>query len=517
MFDFTKKRFISIKVKISILTSAVAVFCLFIISFVFLYNSKILMQKRTIEICRNFAENISNVAREDLVLDATYESTNSVVGEIIKSEIEGLQSIYIVNVYGKFVVNFNKTKLEDSATEKEILYLKNIQSLDLQEVYLKETNQNVLKITYPIFINYNEQNLKIGAAIFEYDRDKIYQPIYEMQNKIILIGMGITIFTLIFTLYVSNYITRPIVLFSKGVQMLASGVLEHKIVINSHDEVGLLSEKFNEMSNNLRQSYEQLEEKVLERTAELNASLNVIRKDLAIAEKIQKTTLSSNLDQHNDLEIIIKYVAMTEVGGDFYCVNKLGESTSRIFLADATGHGVQAALIMMAIQGIYDGIKNFALPVNEVLEIFNREFSRRYGSLNTFLTCIILDVDTSDFVIRYASAGHPAGLLINKEKDFLLLSKTGPLIGAKPNCKYAQVEYPFNKEERIFVYTDGIFEEFYEEEEFGEDRLIKFLIENKDNTIESSIDNLLRELTSFLKTTTMQDDVTILGIGYTAN
>ena len=148
MFDFSKKRFISIKVKISILTSSVAVFCLFTISFVFLYNSKILIQKRTIEICRYFAENISNVAREDLVLDATYESTNSVVGEIIKSEIEGLQSIYIVNVYGKFVVNFNKTKLEDSATEKEILYLKNIQSLDLQEVYLKETNQNVLKITY---------------------------------------------------------------------------------------------------------------------------------------------------------------------------------------------------------------------------------------------------------------------------------------------------------------------------------------------------------------------------------
>ena len=72
-------------------------------------------------------------------------------------------------------------------------------------------------------------------------------------------------------------------------------------------------------------------------------------------------------------------------------------------------------------------------------------------------------------------------------------------------------------EERIFVYTDGIFEEFYEEEEFGEERLIKFLIENKDNTIESSIDNLHRELTSFLKTNTMQDDVTILGIGYTAN
>jgi serine phosphatase RsbU (regulator of sigma subunit) len=472
------------------------------------------MQQRTIEICRNFAENISNVAREDLVLDGTYESTNSVVSEIIKSEIEGLQNIYIVNVYGKYVVNVKKGKLDEIASEKEILYLKNIQSLDLQEVFLKETNQNVLKITYPIFINYNDQNLKIGAAIFEYDRDRIYQPIYEMQNKFILTGVGITIITLIITFFVSSYITRPIILFSKGVQMLASGVLEHKIVINSHDEVGLLSDKFNEMSNNLRQSYEQLEEKVLERTAELNASLNLIRKDLAIAQKIQNTTLTSNLTEHEDLEIVVRYVAMSEVGGDFYCVNKLNESSSRFFLADATGHGVQAALIMMAIQGIYDSIKFYELPVNEVLEIFNREFSKRYGNLNTFLTCIIMDIDTKNLVVRYASAGHPPGILINNKKENLYLSKTGPLIGAKPNCKYAQVEYPFLKKERIYIFTDGIFEEFVDDEEFGEERLIKILTENMENSVETSIDTSLNELRAFLKNTNMQDDITILGVGY---
>ena len=100
------------------------------------------MQQRTIEICRNFAENISNVAREDLVLDGTYESTNSVVSEIIKSEIEGLSNIYIVNVYGKYVVNVKKGKLDETASDKEIAYLKNIQSLDLQEVFLKDTNKN---------------------------------------------------------------------------------------------------------------------------------------------------------------------------------------------------------------------------------------------------------------------------------------------------------------------------------------------------------------------------------------
>lgn len=475
------------------------------------------MQNRTIEICRNFAENISNVAREDLVLDATYESTNSVVGEIIKSKIEGLQSIYIVNVYGKYVVNFYKANLPDVANNQELAYYQKIQSLDLQEVYLKESKQNILKITYPIFIKYNEQNLKIGAAIFEYDRDQIYAPVYHIQNRIIFLSIGITTLTLIITFFVSSYITKPIIQFSKGVQMLASGELAHKIEINSRDEIELLSQKFNDMSFNLRQSYEQLEEKILERTKELNSTLNLIRKDLAIAEKIQKTSLALNLAKYTDLEIVIKYVSMTEVGGDFYAVNKLSDSTSRFFLADATGHGVQAALIMMAIQGIYDSIKNFDLPPNEVLEIFNREFNRRYGILNTFLTCILLDVDTSNHNIKYASAGHPPGILIKENNEFLLLNKTGPLLGAKPNCKYSQVEYPFLQNERIYLYTDGIFEQFYQEDEFGEERLHKILVDNQKNKLDVCIDNVLSELNTFLHYLPKQDDLTIVAIAHKGN
>ena len=67
-----------------------------------------------------------------------------------------------------------------------------------------------------------------------------------------------------------------------------------------------------------------------------------------------------------------------------------------------------------------------------------------------------MDVDTNNLVVRYASAGHPPGILINSNREILYLSKTGPLIGAKPNCKYAQVEYPFLEKERIYIFTDGI-------------------------------------------------------------
>lgn len=263
-----------------------------------------------------------------------------------------------------------------------------------------------------------------------------------------------------------------------------------------------------------RKINETLEEKVQARTSELNATLQVIKSDLAMAQKIQSATLATNLNQNKELEIEVRYISMSEVGGDFYSVDKLDDATIRIFLADATGHGVQAALIMMAIQGIYDGIKNFALPVNEIMEIFNKEFIRRYGMLNSFLTCILVDIDTVNHRLIYTSAGHPAGLIIKKEKKFQLLKNTSGLIGVTRKDGYGLVEFPFTKEERLFIFTDGIFEQFLGEEEFGEDRLYQILIQNKGNDIKNTIDHVLTELEKFLGDTGKQDDITLIGIGY---
>lgn len=256
-----------------------------------------------------------------------------------------------------------------------------------------------------------------------------------------------------------------------------------------------------------------LENKVKERTAELNKSLHLIKDDLAMAKKIQAATLSSNLKVNPSLEIVAKYIAMSEVGGDYFSVDKLDETITRIFIADATGHGVQAALIMMAIQGIYDSIKNFALPANDILEIFNKEFMRRYGTLNSFITCILLEIDSSKKQLTYSSAGHPPGALI-KEKEIIYLSKTGPLVGLSLSNTYGMESFPFDNEDRLYAFTDGVFEQFKGKEEFGEERLISILSELKSVDIKTSINSVLKELDSFLDGTPRQDDITIIGITY---
>ncbi len=246
----------------------------------------------------------------------------------------------------------------------------------------------------------------------------------------------------------------------------------------------------------------------------LQIAQNIIQQDLSLAKKIQQNTLLMHSTLPSELKISPVYIPMSEVGGDFYCINKLNESTYRIFLADATGHGVQAAMITMAVKGIYDNIKLYELEVNTILEIFNNDFINRYHSLNSFLTAIIIDINIQTQKIIFASAGHPAAILL-QDDSYRLLGKTGGMIGIRKNELYHSNEMMFYPNERLYLFTDGIFEQFNSlDEEFGEDRLYSSLLKNFHLNIEHSIQEVLTQLDKFLDGKRRQDDITILGVEY---
>ena len=321
---------------------------------------------------------------------------------------------------------------------------------------------------------------------------------------------------ILFTLYIINFIESNFF----TVHTIQIGSLLELILLSFAlaDRYQIIQEDSNRVQKELleteRKVNETLEMKVNERTTELNESLRIIKNDLVMAQKIQSVTLTGNLNQDEKLEIVVRYMAMSEVGGDYYCVDKLDDNVTRIFLADATGHGVQAALIMMAIQGIYDSLKKYALPVNEIMDIFNNEYVRRYGLLNSFLTCVIVDIDTVNNKLVYCSAGHPAGIIIRENNEIQLMKNTGGLIGITRKDGYGIMEYSFTQLDRLFIFTDGIFEQFLGEEEFGEERLYKILIKNERVNISNLLDQVISDLEVFLGDTGKQDDITLIGIGY---
>ena len=273
----------------------------------------------------------------------------------------------------------------------------------------------------------------------------------------------------------------------------------------------VLSEKLTE---ELQILSNQLEMKVEDRTKELDHALKSIQKDLFYAKRIQNNSLKIDYSEIKDLEIIPYYSAMMEVGGDFYGVSVPIKNKFRVFLADVTGHGIQAALITMAVKGIYDNIKNFDLAPSHALDIFNNEFLEKYQSLNSLLTCIFLDINLAENKIIYASAGHPSCVLLRKGK-IELLEKTGRMVGITKNNKYRDIEKDFFPGDRVFLFSDGIYEQYNTNlEEFGEEKLYSLIEDTTNLSLKESVDYIISKLNEFLGYTEKQDDITIIGIEY---
>ena len=152
---------------------------------------------------------------------------------------------------------------------------------------------------------------------------------------------------------------------------------------------------------------DEIEQKVKERTSELNETLLLIKQDLNFAKRIQKRLLPKDNERVENLRIISRYKPMDEVGGDFFDVTRLDGNIVRILIADATGHGVQAALITMLIKSEYEGLKNVMDSPAKLLQMMNNLFFTKYLHLDTFFSCFIIDIDLQKETLCYASAGHP--------------------------------------------------------------------------------------------------------------
>lgn len=264
----------------------------------------------------------------------------------------------------------------------------------------------------------------------------------------------------------------------------------------------------------LQAANKNLEQKVKERTDELNSSLQTIKKDLAFAKKIQSSLMPIGQLLTEHFRFVSHYIPMQEVGGDIFDIFTSENGKVRILIADATGHGVQAALITMLIKGEYESLKKTASSPAEILKRMNSTFLERYSHVNLLFTCFIADLDFPNNMLTYCSAGHPAQILFRADKMFFLPS-TGKIPGILKDAGYYEKNLEFQKGDRLFLFTDGIFEEIDSSgAEFGEDRIHSALIRSRNSALEESVSSALKELYSYLNGNPIQDDVTVIGVEY---
>ncbi|MCW7468317.1 PP2C family protein-serine/threonine phosphatase [Leptospira kanakyensis] len=267
----------------------------------------------------------------------------------------------------------------------------------------------------------------------------------------------------------------------------------------------------------LRLQNETLEEMVKERTAKLTQSLKIIQEDLETAKTIQRNILPLGLKYVAHLDFGSRFEPMSEVGGDIFDVVRLEKNKIRLFLADAIGHGVQAALITMAIKAEYDHIKHNTPNPADVLYALNQIFMDRYGKKSNQFTAVIVDLNMEESQLTYSSAGHNEPYIVTKD-GIIPLAESGVMLGLEKDVEYSNHSLAFGLGDRLFMISDGYLEqENGEGILLGESKLLSSFASAKslDLSLADTINLLMDDFHSFRGDASMMDDVTILGIGTT--
>ncbi|MBL8019072.1 MAG: SpoIIE family protein phosphatase [Leptospirales bacterium] len=237
-----------------------------------------------------------------------------------------------------------------------------------------------------------------------------------------------------------------------------------------------------------------------------------IRSDIRAAGKLQQNLIPRSVSAPPGLTILVESRSLSDVSGDVFDVCSLESGRVRIFLADVTGHGVTAALATIAAKGEYDQLKQEMDSPAELLRSLNERYFQKYRALQSFFTAIVLDIDSSNDSIRYASGGHCSQFLIDSD-GIQDLNRTGAILGARADYRVHERELQFLDGNSLLLFTDGVFEEFNAAgEEFGETRLRSLVEQMRSQPMPDIVRRIQSIVAEFCSHSAAQDDITILGI-----
>ncbi|WP_017222213.1 SpoIIE family protein phosphatase [Moritella dasanensis] len=216
-----------------------------------------------------------------------------------------------------------------------------------------------------------------------------------------------------------------------------------------------------------------------------------------------KPSLPASCGQWN---FALAHTPATEGGGDFAFFHDFGESQI-IVLGDIMGHGPVAKFHSFAIMGYLEGVVTSAetSPSTLLAGLSNRLFSNQLLE-TSMLTCMVIKL--TDNQCEIATAGHPQPYLL-QDSGYQAIDCKGTVLGLLPDEQYSSVILQLTPEDKIFCYSDGIFENI----DRHCDCIDNILVDIKGKTAQSTLDKLWLRFES-LSPEQLQDDVTALIIDF---
>lgn len=242
-----------------------------------------------------------------------------------------------------------------------------------------------------------------------------------------------------------------------------------------------------------------------------------VERELATAKAIQESALPRTFPPFPEVEAFDIYANMhaaKEVGGDFYDFFLIDDHTLGFLIADVSGKGVPASLFMMAAKTQIENFMSTGMPLTDAIQTANHHLSTG-NDAGMFVTVWAGSFDYQSGELTYVNAGHNYPLLRHAGKWVWLKKKCGLFLGAFETAKYRQETIQLVPGDELILYTDGVNEAFnVAEEEYGNERLERFLNAHTDLRPRAMVEALRADVGAWAKGAEQSDDITILCLEY---
>jgi sigma-B regulation protein RsbU (phosphoserine phosphatase) len=265
------------------------------------------------------------------------------------------------------------------------------------------------------------------------------------------------------------------------------------------------------------------------RLAEQVAAYNEqIRADLQMAHRLQESLLPQSYPsfpataapEDSLLQFSHRYFWTTELGGDFFSVQRLPDGRAGVLICDVMGHGVRSALVTAMLRTMVGDLEKHAADPGRFLGQMNRRLAAilKQTEEPLYATAFYLVVDVAEKRMRYARAGHPAPLHLRPQAGIVeplpIPSHAGAALGLFEKADFVTSERSLTAGDRVLLFTDGLVEVTgkSEDDDYGQQRLLAAARQRLQRPVPELLDELIADARAFAGRHEFEDDVCLLAM-----
>jgi phosphoserine phosphatase RsbU/P len=237
-----------------------------------------------------------------------------------------------------------------------------------------------------------------------------------------------------------------------------------------------------------------------------------MQQEVGLAAKIQMDLLPRSKPGLDGYDVFARTIAAQSIGGDYFDFISMNDGRTAVCLGDVSGKGLPASLLMANLQATLRGQTLVSQQPSECLLRSNKLLFES-TSPEKFATLFYGVIDILHHRINYSNAGHDWPFLIGSDNSIRRLKTGGLMLGLIPSVTYEDEEVSIQTGDILVIQSDGVSEAMNgNQEQFGEERLQKLILDNKHKSAEEIIDTIVTEVRKHAGAHPQSDDITMMVI-----